>query len=504
MTLAVPVAAPQTRLAGQADGLALGRARMAALGQPPEAIQAFSHYYRLLRAGASGFIDARQIAPVERLTDYEELDGYEMIGHELIDKAVILKLNGGLGTTMGLDMPRCLMPVKPGQTFLDYTVDQVMHLRRQLGKQLPLLFMNSFHTRAATREALTAYPQLRNGIGLDFEQHRMPRLDAETLAPAVWPADPAKEWSPPGHGDLYAALRTSGALDALIDAGYEYAFISNSDNLGATLDLKILGYMATYAASLLMEVAYRTPSDRKGGHLAQNRASGQLLIREYAQCPADERAQFQDVKTFQFFNTNNIWVRLPDIRDYLAQHDGFIRLTPIFNRKPVDPAAAGAPQVIQLESALGSAISVLPNAAAIRVPRNRFLPVKHCADLLVLQSDVYQRNSQSRLVMNPKRVTADPPRRAPLVALDPAFYGAHAALARRFPFGPPSLVRCESLRVQGDVTFGRNVVIEGRAAILNDSGAPYRVPDDALIRGECRVGAADIRKNAVPRAANGD
>ena len=44
-------------------------------------------------------------------------------------------------------------------------------------------------------------------------QNKVPKVDVETMEPASWPANPAKEWCPPGHGDLYAALSGSGKLD---------------------------------------------------------------------------------------------------------------------------------------------------------------------------------------------------------------------------------------------------------------------------------------------------
>ena len=466
-------------------GLALGASRMREAGQPMEAIRAFHHYHRLLRSGQSGLIPSAAARPVERLTDYEELDGYELTGYEKADHTVILKLNGGLGTSMGLDMPRCLLPVRNGKTFLDFIALQVEYLQRRLDRHLPLLFMNSFHTRGATREALEAFPHLRNGFGLDFEQHRIPKLDAQSLEPVHWPRDPAKEWCPPGHGDVFTSLRTTGLLDALIESGCEYAFLSNADNLGATLDIKILGYMVENGLPLLMEVAHRTASDRKGGHLAQDDA-GQMLIRELAQCPEAELEEFQDIGKYQFFNTNNIWVHLPVLRALLEAQDGFLPLPPIFNRKPVDPSDPNSPPIIQMESAMGSAISIVPEASALRVPRIRFLPVKRYEDLLIMQSDVYRHTHKGRLVMNPKRISPHP-RRAPEIWLDPAYYGMFADMQRRFPHGPPSLVRCQSLRIRGDVVFGKNVVLEGDVEICNSTSQPHHVPDGTLIQGVLRV-----------------
>ncbi len=466
-----------------ASGLTAGQTLMQAHGQPPEAIRAFAYYYELLARGEKGWIDSKQVQAVEILTDYEELDGFELIGHGAIGKVVVLKLNGGLGTTMGLTGPRCLVPVQEGLTFLDITVDQVLYLRRQLNRQLPLLFMNSFHTQAATAQALHRCLPRSNGLPLTFEQHRMPKIDAETLQPVTGRPQLAQAWCPPGHGDLYATLRTTGLLDLLTAQGYEYVFVSNADNLGAVLDLRILGYMVECQVPMLMEAAYRTLSDRKGGHLSKG-TNGQLVIREFAQCPPTERDQFQDIRTFPYFNTNNIWLHLPSLRDYLAEQDGFMRLVPIFNRKPLDPRKPAGRQIIQLESALGSAISVFPGATAIRVPRSRFLPVKRCEDLLVMQSDVYQVNLQSRFIMNPKRLTATPPRRPPQVDLDPRFYGTYDRLRARFPQGAPSMVNCASLRIEGDVIFGRDIRLEGHVVITNERPEARILADGQVIRGD--------------------
>ncbi len=468
--------------AASRPGLIAGQALMKAQGQPEEAIQAFSYYYEILCQGSQGLIHSHQVQAMEALTDYEELDGFDLMGHSAIGKVVVLKLNGGLGTTMGLKVPRCLVPVKEGLTFLDIAVKQVLYLRQRLQHYLPLLFMNSFHTQAATARALHRYPQLHNGLPLEFEQHRMPKIDAETLQPVTDSLELAQAWCPPGHGDLYAALRTTGLLDILIAQGHEYAFISNADNLGAVLDLRILGYMVECKVPMLMEAAYRTPSDRKGGHLSKG-VNGQLLIREFAQCPPMEMDQFQDIRTFPYFNTNNIWLHLPALRDHLAEQDGFMRLAPIFNRKPYDPQEPTGRQIIQLESALGSAIAVFPEATAIRVPRSRFLPVKCCEDLLVIQSDVYQINPQSKFIMNPKRLTATPPRRPPQVHLDPRYYGTYDRLRARFPHGAPSMVSCDSLTVKGDVVFGRDIRLEGHVTIVNDQPEAQTLANCQVIRG---------------------
>ncbi len=137
-------------------------------------------------------------------------------------------------------------------------------------------------------------PQLKGDLPPSFIQHKQPKVAVHDLAPAEWPQDRELEWCPPGHGDLYVALVTSGTLDKMLDAGYEYAFISNADNLGAVLDFSILGYFIEENLPFLMEVANRTTADRKGGHLARLK-NGQLVLRELAQCPEDDIDAFQNM-----------------------------------------------------------------------------------------------------------------------------------------------------------------------------------------------------------------
>src|SRR5262249_55062044 len=152
-----------------------------------------------------------------------------------------------------------------------------------------------------------------------------------TFEPAVWPTSPENEWCPPGHGDLYPVLAGSGALDRLLADGVNFLFVSNSDNLGATLDPKLLKWFADSGAPFAMEVTARTPSDRKGGHLALR--DGKLLLRESAQCPDEDMGAFQDITRHRYFNTNNLWLRLDRLAEMLSASGGFLPLPVIQNKK---------------------------------------------------------------------------------------------------------------------------------------------------------------------------
>jgi UTP--glucose-1-phosphate uridylyltransferase len=371
---------------------------------------------------------------------------------------------------MGMTRAKSLIEAREGLTFLDVIVRQTLALRARHGIRLPLVLMNSYRTRADTLAALERYPDLAVDVPLDFLQHREPRIRADDLAPVEWPADPELEWCPPGHGDLYPALRSSGTLDALLERGYRYAFVSNADNLGAVLDPDLLAWFAAEEAPFAMEVVVGTELDRKGGHIARRRENGRLVLRETAQ--ADDPESFRDFRRWRYYNSNNLWMDLRAMAALLDAGDGVIELPLIVNRKPVDAGDRSSPEVIQLESAMGAAIGAFEGARAVCVPRTRFAPVKTTDDLLVLRSDVYRLDEDARVQRDGDE---------PFVALDPAHFKTIADFDARFPAGPPSLAGAERLVVGGDVTFGAGVVARGSVEIEAQEGEALRVPDGAAL-----------------------
>jgi UTP--glucose-1-phosphate uridylyltransferase len=457
------------------DRFAAFAVKMQQAGLSDLAIQFFHHYYDQLVAGETGFIDSTTAGPVVSLPRYDDLSAEHVtVGQAALARTVVIKLNGGMGTSMGMDGPKSLVPVKGGLTFLDIIVRQILHLRRTTGVRLPLVLMNSFVTHAATMAALEQYSDLAQGLPLAFVQSENPKIWKDTLEPALWPNDPSKEWCPPGHGDIYASLVTSGMLATLLDKGYEYAFVSNADNLGAVLDPAILGYFAHEKLPFLMEVADRTPADRKGGHLAQ-RPDGQLILRELSQCPPDEVDLFQDIQRYRYFNTNNLWLHLPSLQQLLTDHNNLLDLPLIRNEKPVDPTQPTSPRVYQLETAMGSALALFRGAQALCVPRSRFIPVKKCNDLLLLWSDVYEL-SEGYLPRLAPSISSPP-----LVTLDDAYYMLIGDLRLRFPHGAPSLVAARKLHVKGDVHFGRNIKIDGDVYIDHAGPDALHISDDTLL-----------------------
>lgn len=443
------------------EGLQAAVEAMRVDGAGADAIEVFAHFYRDLEAGATGMIPEDTIEPVPELPQLADLQVDAEVAREAFAHTAVIKLNGGLGTSMGMERAKSLLPVKEKLSFLDIIVRQVLALREEYGVPLPLIFMNSFRTRDDTQAVLAGYPTLAvAGLPLDFLQNREPKLLASDLTPVHWPADPDLEWCPPGHADLYPALRSSGVLDRLIDQGYRYAFCSNSDNLGAVAEPIIAGWLAAESLPFVIESARRTPADRKGGHLAVRRADGRLLLRETAQTTDADMAALQDLERHRYCNTNNLWLDLRRLREVLDANHGVLDLPMIRNTKTVDPSDSSSPQVIQIESAMGAAIQVFEGARSVQVERSRFVPVKTTNDLLVLRSDVYEVDAAARVQISPRRRSG-----APYVDLDPAFYKLMPDFDQRFAAGPPSLVDAERFLVRGDVSFGPGVIVRGDVEI---------------------------------------
>jgi UDP-N-acetylglucosamine pyrophosphorylase len=444
--------------------------RVAGVGDPT--IRAFLEAVRKVRRGERGMVPESAIEPVLTLPHLDELDPAAMADpRALLSRLAVIKLNGGLGTGMGLDRAKSLIPVKGGNTFLDLIARQILHLRRQSGGREPAFYlMNSFSTRADTLAHLRQYPDLWDPDGLDFLQNKVPKIDASNCGPVAWPDAPEMEWCPPGHGDIYPALLGSGLLEKLLARGIRYCFVSNSDNLGATVDARLLGYFAASELSFLMEVARRTAADRKGGHLARRKDSARLMLRELAQTPSADEAQFQDIARHRYFNTNSLWMRLDHLRDELNRNGGMIPLPLIANVKTVDPTDPATPKVLQLESAMGAAIEYFEKSGAIVVPRSRFAPVKTTSDLLALRSDAYVVAADGSLALAEVRCG-----QPPVVELDARYFKMLPDFEMAFGAGAPSLVRCHSIRVVGPMAFSSGIACEGDVEFVNPGSNPGKI-----------------------------
>ncbi|XP_064998792.1 UTP--glucose-1-phosphate uridylyltransferase-like [Musa acuminata AAA Group] len=394
----------------------------------------------------------------------------------LLNKLAVLKLNGGLGTTMGCTGPKSVIEVRNGFTFLDLIVIQIESLNKKYGCDVPLLLMNSFNTHDDTLKIVEKYANSNIKIHT-FNQSQYPRFVVEDFMPLPSKGQSGKDgWYPPGHGDVFPSLMNSGKLDALLSQGKEYIFVANSDNLGAIVDLKILNHLIHNQNEYCMEVTPKTLADVKGGTLISYEGRVQLL--EIAQVPDAHVSEFKSIEKFKIFNTNNLWVNLKAIKRLVEANALKMEIIP--NPKEVDGV-----KVLQLETAAGAAIRFFDHAIGINVPRSRFLPVKATSDLLLVQSDLYTlvdgfviRNKARTNLANPS------------IELGPEFKKVASFLGHFKSI--PSIVELDSLKVSGDVWFGAGIVLKGNVSITAKSGVKLEIPDGAVLENKVINGPEDI------------
>ncbi|MGH0146464.1 UNVERIFIED_CONTAM: hypothetical protein FKN15_046780 [Acipenser sinensis] len=426
-----------------------------------------------------------QRPPEESIQPYEKIKSKGLPDNvaSVLNKLVVVKLNGGLGTSMGCKGPKSLISVRNENTFLDLTVQQIEHLNKTYNTEVPLVLMNSFNTNEDTNKILQKYTHCHVRIHT-FNQSRYPRINKESLLPIAKDmsktGDNADTWYPPGHGDIYASFYNSGLLDKLIAEGKEYIFVSNIDNLGATVDLYILNHLMSQPngkrCEFVMEVTDKTRADVKGGTLTQY--GGKLRLLEIAQVPKAHVDEFKSVSKFKIFNTNNLWISLAAIKR--LQEQNAIDMEIIVNPKTLN----GGLNVIQLETAVGAAIKSFDNALGINVPRSRFLPVKTTSDLLLVMSNLYSLNAGS-LTMSEKREFPT----VPLTKLGSSFTKVQEFLMRFESI--PDMLELDHLTVSGDVTFGKNVSLKGTVIIIANHGDRIDIPAGAVL--ENKIVSGNLR-----------
>lgn len=164
--------------------------KMESAGVPAAAVKAFSRCYEALVSNHSGMIPEMDIQPADQVEDWQDITASTPAADkDLISQCVCIKLNGGLGTSMGLQKAKSLLKVKGEDTFLDLIVRQVKHLRSISGTPVRLLLMNSFSTSADTLAYLEKYASdgFADPAQVELMQNRVPKILADGLAPASCP-----------------------------------------------------------------------------------------------------------------------------------------------------------------------------------------------------------------------------------------------------------------------------------------------------------------------------
>ena len=384
---------------------------------------------------------------------------------------------------MGLKQPKSLIAVKNNRTFLDIAVQQVQYLSKIASNDIPLVLMNSFNTERVTKEALSDVTDIKV---LHFNQSYFPRLHPGSLDPFTTSELPLDQlYYPPGHGNVFQSLYQSNLLSTLLEQGIEVIFISNIDNLGATVNPTLLSRFICSKAEVCVEVTKRLSEDKKGGtfvRIADQSSSTSSKIKdlEIAQVPKEHIPDFQDIRQFPTFNTGNMWVKVRFLIE-LFQH-GPPKLDVIQNMKTI----SGVP-VLQLETAAGSIVSCSQNVEVIEVSRSRFLPVKSCADLALLQSNVFQLDETTgQVYLNPLRSIPFLPKLC-LGSYFSTFEDFRMRLEQI-----PDMLDLEELEVTGDVIFGSGVVLKGRVSILSEPGNKLQIPTNSFLHNVKVIGNIQI------------
>jgi UTP--glucose-1-phosphate uridylyltransferase len=344
--------------------------------------------------------------------------------------------------------------------------------------------MNSFNTDEDTAKVIRKYKSFSVHIHT-FNQSRYPRIKTDSLTPVPKTCDTKDDieaWYPPGHGDFYLSFHNSDLLKKFIQEGRQYCFISNVDNLGATVDLNILNMLLNPGGGaarpeFLMELTDKTKADVKGGTLILY--ENHLRLLEIAQVPKEHVDDFKSVKKFKIFNTNNLWISLQGIQKIIS--DNTLDMDVIVNNKTLDNGW----NVIQLETAVGSAMKCFDGCIGINVPRRRFLPVKKTSDLLLVMSNLYRIKSGT-LEMSPLRMFPA----TPLVKLGDNHFAKVKDFLKRFAT-IPDILELDHLTVSGDVTFGRGVILKGTVIIIANHGERIDIPAGAIM--ENKIVSGNLR-----------
>jgi UTP--glucose-1-phosphate uridylyltransferase len=280
----------------------------------------------------------------------------------------VVVLAGGMATRFG-GVVKALVDAIPDQTFLDLKVRDANAAAERAGGTVPVFLMTSFATDARVRDAAASLSSDRCPVEA-FAQLISLRLTEDG---DIWhDADGRPSPYAPGHGDLTFALRSSGVLERFLGAGGRVLYMSNVDNVTATLDPAIIGAHLEWGVAVTAEVV-PTEGDQGG---APARVDGRAQIVEAFRFPAEF-----DQSSIPVFNTNSFALDAQAIdRDFPLS---WFSVT-----KKVDGRDA-----VQFEHLVGELTAFLPTRF-LRVERHgpdaRFQPAKDPDELARRRPEILQ------------------------------------------------------------------------------------------------------------------
>ncbi|XP_044466910.1 UTP--glucose-1-phosphate uridylyltransferase-like isoform X2 [Mangifera indica] len=375
-----------------------------------------------------------------------------------LDKLVVVKFNGVVGTNMGFTGPKSAIEFHNNLTFMDLMVNQIESLNSKFGCNVPLVLMDTTETHGDTQKVVEKYSASK----IDIHSFRQKALEGQSGKDKLHPSD---------HGAVFLSLMKSGTLDVLLSQGKEYALVVHADNVAAVVDPKILNHLIQNEIEYCMEVTPTTSIDLKNSII--NSRQGKFQLMNITQNPA----KHSDGR-FKFIDTRNLWVNLKAIKRLVD--------TDALKMESLSASKEEYSDQIKLQdTAADSAIRFFDRTSGINVPPSRFLPLNSTSDLLLLKSDLYS-SMDGVLVRNNARNNPS----NPSIELGPEFKEVSDFLSRFKSI--PSIIDLDSLKVTGDVWFGAGITLKGRVNIVAKPGMKLEIPDGAVLENKVINEVADI------------
>ncbi|XP_006359120.1 UTP--glucose-1-phosphate uridylyltransferase isoform X1 [Solanum tuberosum] len=375
--------------------------------------------------------DKIYVLPYERLEPASE-DATET--KQLLDKLVVLKFNGNLGSDMGFSGPKSALEVCNGLTCLDFVVNHIESINSKYGCNIPLLMMNTPSTHDGIMKVLEKHPN-KNIHTFTQSQRQQENIEDMSESRTLNKSSAQEKLYPSNLLEVFLSLNSSGKLEPLISQGKEYFLLLQSENLAEVVDPKILNHLIKNSIEHCVEVMPTTSGTEETSLPPQE---GRIQSKEHVK------------------SINTMWMSMSCVERLLQRNDLGFTSSKFFDR-----------------------------AFAIDTPWSRYLPVERTSDLLILQSDLYT-SVEGTLVRNAAR--ANP--KDPSIELGPEF--GNVDDFRSLFKSIPSIIELDSLKVTGDVWFGTGITLKGKVSIAARPGMKIVIPDGMELKNRIITSQSDI------------